>query len=59
MLPDVSREFQIRQVIETKEKYYPIFDQMVKIAPAHYSQKSILIRDNIVKLTEEYSGKLK
>lgn len=55
MIPGTSPEFQKKQVKETKEKYFPIFDRLVLICPPEYSIYINKIRDEIRRLIERYS----
>lgn len=55
MIPGTSSEFQKRQVLETKEKYFPIFDLMISLAPHSYISNISSIRDEIRRLIERYS----
>ncbi len=49
-----SIEFQTRQIKETKEKYYPLFDRMVKLTPKEYKKNVKELRDLIFKTTEGF-----
>lgn len=55
MIPGTTLEFQKRQIQETKEKYFPIFDKMVSICPSDYRDSLIPIRDEIKRLIERYA----
>lgn len=55
MVPGVSLEFQKRQIAETKEKYFAIFDQLLQICPAMYIPNVTVVRDEIRRLIERYS----
>lgn len=55
MVPGTSVEFQKRQVLETKEKYFPIFDQLLQLCPPMYMTNITIIRDEIRRLIERYS----
>jgi len=56
MIPGVSLEFQKRQVEETKEKYFPLFDKLVNVlAPTNYVSHITPIKDEIKRLVERYS----
>jgi (p)ppGpp synthase/HD superfamily hydrolase len=58
MIPGTTLEFQKRQIKETKEKYFPIFDRMVILAYNDIGlQNSTIaeIRDEIKRLIERYS----
>lgn len=49
-----SIEFQTRQIKETKEKYYPLFDRMVKLTPKEYKNNAKELRDLVLKTTEGF-----
>lgn len=55
MIPGTTLEFQKRQIKETKEKYFPIFDQLVLMAPTEYVPNITVVRDEIRRLVERYS----
>ncbi len=55
MIPEVTVEFQKRQIQETKEKYIPVFDLMVTLAPTEYHDQVLAIRDEIKRLVERFS----
>lgn len=55
MVPGTTLEFQKKQLKETREKYFPIFDKMVSIAPSEYHSVVLAVRDEIRKLVESYS----
>lgn len=55
MVPGTSIEFQKKQIKETKEKYFPIFDKLTQICPPQYRNNIIEIRDEIRRLVERYS----
>lgn len=55
MVPGTAPEFQKKQVMETKEKYFPVFDLMTSLAPADYISNLSPIRDEIRRLIERYS----
>jgi guanosine-3',5'-bis(diphosphate) 3'-pyrophosphohydrolase len=42
-----SREFRQRQVAETREKYYAVFDRMMQLAPAEHRDRLMRLRDAI------------
>ncbi len=52
MVPGTTIEFQKKQVKETKEKYLPLFDRMVKLTPPEYLENVSKIRDEILKTVE-------
>jgi (p)ppGpp synthase/HD superfamily hydrolase len=55
MIPGTTLEFQKKQIQETKEKYFPIFDKMVTLAPINFFPKIPLVKDEIKRLVERYS----
>ena len=55
MVPGTDREFQKRQIKETKEKYFVIFDQLLTICPVPNIPNVSVIRDEIRRLIERYS----
>ena len=56
MIPGNSLEFQIKQVKETKEKYFPIFDKTAHtLCPPEYCDNVRAVRDEIKRLVERYS----
>ncbi len=55
MVPGTAPEFQKKQVAETKEKYFPVFDLMMTLAPSDYVSNLSPIRDEIRRLIERYS----
>ncbi|HEY5268037.1 MAG TPA: HD domain-containing protein [Candidatus Saccharimonadales bacterium] len=55
MIPEVTVDFQKRQIKETKEKYIPVFDLMVTLAPNEYHDQVLAIRDEIKRLVERFS----
>jgi (p)ppGpp synthase/HD superfamily hydrolase len=56
MIPGTTLEFQERQVLETKEKYFPIFDRLVnELCPASHLPAAMTIRDEIKRLIERYT----
>lgn len=55
MIEGTSPEFQKKQVKETKEKYFPLFDRLLAICPPEYIQNISGVRDEIRRLIERYS----
>lgn len=55
MIPGTSVEFQKKQLKETKEIYFPLFDRMVEIFPRKDKSGVIFLRDEIRRLVEKYS----
>ncbi len=52
MVPGVDREFQLKQIVETRDKYYPLFDRMVSLTPPEYVERVRRIRDEVRAVTE-------
>lgn len=52
-LPGTTIEFRKRQVAETREKYYPLFDRMESIAPSENYERVRWLRDTIRQETEK------
>lgn len=48
-----SKEFQARQIKETREKYFPVFEMMIEMTPLHYRPGVTHVRDEIVRLVNE------
>lgn len=55
MVPGTSVEFQKRQLKETKEVYFPLFDRMVEIFPRKDKSGAIFLRDEVRRLVERYT----
>lgn len=55
MIEGTSPEFQKKQVKETKEKYFPVFDRLLTICPPNYVANISGARDEIRRLIERYS----
>ena len=55
MVPGNTIEFQKKQVIETKEKYFPILDLLLTVTPPNYINNISVVRDEIRRLIERYS----
>ena len=55
MIPGTALEFQKRQIQETKEKYFSIFDRMVVLAPTGHYPNIVVVRDEIRRLIERYN----
>lgn len=47
-----SHEFRIKQIAETKEKYYPLFDTMVELTPQKFKYRVSALRTIVHKETE-------
>ncbi len=59
MIPGTTVEFQKRQIQETKDKYFPIFDRLVKMCPPEHKKNIRKVRDEIRKLITEYQTIIK
>lgn len=57
-LSQSPRDFQAKQVAETRDKYYPLFDRMVELVPAADKARAQAIRDQIRKATERQAALL-
>lgn len=55
MVPGTTVEFQKRQIAETKEQYFPLFDQLVELCPPMYAPGISIVRNEIRRLIERYS----
>jgi len=55
MITGTSLEFQKKQIKETKEKYFPLFDQLIELCPTMYVANVSIVRDEIRRLVERYS----
>lgn len=55
MVPGTTIEFQKKQVKETTEIYFPIFDHLLTMCPKNYVPNVLLVRDEIRRLIERYS----
>lgn len=55
-LAQASREFQVRQVTETRDKYYPLFDRLVTLSPPEVQPRAQAIRDEIRKVAERLAA---
>ena len=47
-----SREFQVKQLKETREKFYPLFDRMLELTPAEFKGRVLTLRDSVRAETE-------
>lgn len=52
-LPGTTHEFRKRQVAETREKYYPLFDRMESLVPGEHYERVRWLRDAIRQETEK------
>ncbi len=55
MVPGNSLEFQKKQVKETKEKYFAIFDDLLQLCPGAYRDNIAVVRDEIRRLIERHN----
>lgn len=55
MIPGTTREFQKRQIEETREHYFPLFDQLLELCPSMYRDGIFSVRNEIIRLIERYS----
>jgi L-rhamnose mutarotase len=54
MIDGVSIDFKKKQVKETKEKYFPIFNKLLHLTPPAYINNVSIIRDEIRSLISKY-----
>ncbi|HTK04143.1 MAG TPA: HD domain-containing protein [Candidatus Eisenbacteria bacterium] len=54
-----SVEFQKKQIFETEEKYYPVFDLMVKLTPKVHAKGVRAVRDAIKAIVERYKAEFR
>lgn len=55
MIPGNTNEFKKKQIAETKDKYFSLFDKMVTLTPPNHHTQINAIRDEIRALCERYS----
>jgi GTP diphosphokinase / guanosine-3',5'-bis(diphosphate) 3'-diphosphatase len=55
MIPGTTREFQKKQVQETQEYYFPLFDQLLELCPPMYKEGIFKVRNEIIRLIVRYS----
>jgi (p)ppGpp synthase/HD superfamily hydrolase len=55
-LAGTEPEFMKRQVNETREKYYPLFDRMLQLVPSQHLQRAQSIRDSIRETNERLTA---
>lgn len=53
-----SKEFRLKQVAETREKLYPLFDRMVELTPNEFGKQVNFLRDEVRRLTERQAALL-
>jgi len=51
-LEKTSVGFRTRQIAETRDKYFPLFDRMIKLTPDEFIHRSQTIRDSIRQETQ-------
>jgi (p)ppGpp synthase/HD superfamily hydrolase len=51
-LKAASPDFQRKQILETRDKYYPLFDRMLTLTPAEHLPRAQHVRDLVIKATE-------
>lgn len=51
-LAGTGREFRQRQLQETQEKYFPLFDRMLSLSPSEYFNQAQSLRDLVRRETE-------
>lgn len=51
-LASARPEFRARQVAETRDKYYPLFDRMLTLAPPEYAARVQHLRDLVMREAE-------
>lgn len=52
MIPGTSLEFQKKQILETQNHYFALFDHLLDIVPINYKQNAWHLRDEIRRVTE-------
>lgn len=57
-LTQTSQSFREKQVAETRNYYYPLFDLMVKLTPTEHLPRTVWLRDEIKRVTEEQGALL-
>lgn len=55
MLPENTMDFKKKQIAETKDKYFPLFDRMVTLTPSQHATSVSLIRDEVRRIVERCS----
>lgn len=51
-LPGTKPEFRSKQVNETREKYFPLFDRMMHLVPIKHRDRATWLRDTVRRETE-------
>jgi GTP diphosphokinase / guanosine-3',5'-bis(diphosphate) 3'-diphosphatase len=57
-LPGTTHEFRKRQVTETRDKYYPLFDRMIELVPGKYAPHAVWLHGVIVRETDKQATML-
>ncbi len=57
-LSKATHEFKLKQVTETRDKYYKLFDRMISLTPSDFKFQAQSLRDEIVKTNERLSALL-
>lgn len=57
-LDDTSKDFQRRQIEETKEKYYPLFNRLLEICPKKFKHDISNLIANIQDVVQKYTDEL-
>lgn len=57
-MDSTSKEFQLKQVQETRDKYYSLFDRMVDLVPTEFSARAQMLRDQVFRATERRAALL-
>jgi len=55
MVDGTTAEFQKRQIKETKEYYFPLFDKLLTMCPQEHLVNVSVVRDEVRRLIERYS----
>ena len=55
MVPGTTLEFQKRQIKETREQYFLLFDKLIELCPPMYAERISIVRNEIRRLIERYS----
>ncbi len=57
-LSGATLEFRQKQVVETIQKYYPLFDRMITLAPIEHVRQAQTVRDLVFKTCERQAAVL-
>lgn len=55
MVPGTTTEFRKRQIMETKQKYFPLFDRLMQLCPSERIINVSKVRDEIRRLIERFN----